>query len=83
MKKNKDKKEERGELFPDTPCCVPQNGSPENCSECVNFFGTYNIQQTANTPNTYPAIAQGIEESEAEKLKKESERWQKEDKKDK
>lgn len=75
-KKNKKKKYEG--RFSETPSTVEQNGLPENCSEMVNYFGTYEIQQTQNASNTYPAIGQGISEEEAEKLEKESDRWQRE-----
>ena len=35
-------------------------GSPETAFDTVNAFGTYNIQPTADTDNTYPAIAQSF-----------------------
>lgn len=35
-------------------------GNPETAFDTVNAFGTYNIQPTADTDNTYPAIAQGF-----------------------
>lgn len=76
-KKNKKKKSEG--RFSKTPSTIEQNGLPENCSEMVNYFGAYEIQQTQNASNTYPAIGQGIAKEEAEKLEKESERWLKED----
>ena len=63
------------DVFTRTPSTIEQNGLPENCSEMVNFFGTYNIQQTDNASNTYPAIGEGLAEEEAEKLIEESERW--------
>ena len=34
-------------------------GMPETTCEMVNFYGTYEIQPTAETDNQYPAIAQG------------------------
>jgi hypothetical protein len=33
---------------------------PENVTELVNKYGTYEIQPTAETENKYPAISQGI-----------------------
>lgn len=38
---------------------VSNKGMPETASEMVNFYGTYEIQATAETDNMYPAIAQG------------------------
>lgn len=35
------------------------SGLPETAYDMVNFYGTYEIQTTANTDNQYPAIAQG------------------------
>lgn len=80
-RKNKNGKDK--DIFSDTPCMIPQNGLPENCSEMVNFFGTYNIQQTDNSSNTFPAIGEGLSKKECEKLEKEKERWLREDKTDK
>ena len=37
-------------------------GSPEDCKQMVNKYGTYNIQPTADADNLYPAIAQGLSE---------------------
>lgn len=42
---------------------VSQHASaPESCEEMLNFYGTYNIQPTADTENDFPAIAQGTPE---------------------
>lgn len=38
---------------------IANNGNPETAEEMVNFYGTYQIQPTADTDNQYPAIAQG------------------------
>jgi len=38
---------------------LTNKGMPETASEMVNFYGTYEIQATAETDNQYPAIAQG------------------------
>ena len=37
----------------------PTNKNPQTVDEMVNNYGTYEIQNTANTDNQYPAIAQG------------------------
>lgn len=39
-------------------------------------FGTYEIQPTNDTDNLYPAIAQGLSEEEAARIKKEQELWE-------
>ena len=62
-----------------TPSVVENNGQPENASEYVNFYGTYNIQPTQMSSNTFPAIGQGLDKKTAERLKKESEEWLKND----
>ena len=49
--------------------------------DLVNRYGTYNIQPTNSSDNTYPAIAQGLDKKEAERLEKEKDRWLKEDSK--
>lgn len=38
---------------------VSNKGMPESAFEMVNFYGTYEIQPTAETDNLYPVIAQG------------------------
>lgn len=38
---------------------TPIIGQPENASEMINKYGTYNIQPTADSDNQYPTIAQG------------------------
>ena len=55
-------------------------GEAENDLDLINRYGTYNIQRTADTFNTFPAIAQGlprslnkaIDKEEAEKIAKEN-----------
>lgn len=34
--------------------------SPKDAFDMVNEYGTYEIQPTADTQNTFPAIAQGL-----------------------
>jgi len=36
------------------------SGEPQNAFETLNKYGTYNIQDTANTENEFPQIAQGL-----------------------
>ncbi len=43
----------------DSPSVFPQKSVPETAFDAVNNYGTYNIQPTADTENTYPTIAQG------------------------
>ncbi|MBE6729328.1 MAG: hypothetical protein E7568_03740 [Ruminococcaceae bacterium] len=38
---------------------LPVYDQPENVTELVNKYGTYEIQPTCNTLNKYPTIAQG------------------------
>ena len=38
---------------------------PDTVWDMVNFYGTYEIQKTADTFNPYPAIAQGFNEKQA------------------
>ena len=37
----------------------PPSSTPETPQQMVGSYGTYEIQPTANTPNDFPAIAQG------------------------
>jgi hypothetical protein len=53
MKKSK----EKADLS--TPSVNSVMGQPETAFELINKYGTYNIQPTADTPNDFPAIAQG------------------------
>lgn len=62
-----------------TPSTFYNDGQPQNAFEQVNFYGTYEIQPTQNSTNTYPAIGQGLNKKEVEKLEKESKRWLAED----
>lgn len=48
------------EEFPTMFRSVPIMSQPENVSELLNKYGTYEIQPTADTENSYPAIAQGL-----------------------
>jgi len=46
--------------FEQTPMLTPRFGVPEDCSDIVNKYGTYNIQPTSDTENTFPLIAPGL-----------------------
>lgn len=41
------------------PSAQAPSSTPETCEQMINSYGTYEIQPTANTPNDFPAIAQG------------------------
>ena len=45
-----------------TPSAKPVFGQPEDCSDLVNKYGTYNIQPTADAENTFPLIAHALPE---------------------
>lgn len=56
-------KKEKNRFSPPLEFAVkPPNPTPETCEEMLNTYGTYNIQPTADTPNDFPAIAQGTPE---------------------
>ncbi len=71
-KKNKINKE---------PSVINNDKQPEDALEQVDFYGTYNVQRTSVSDTTYPEIAHGLPEKEAERLKKEANRWKNESKK--
>lgn len=54
------KKKDKGFVYDETPNVHDFPGQPEDCFDVVNQYGTYEIQRTADTDNTYPAIAQGM-----------------------
>lgn len=43
-----------------TPSANGYLTDPENTTELLNKFGTYEIQPTADTENLFPTIAQGL-----------------------
>ena len=57
MNKENDKKFD-GSHCP-TPSSDPVMGEPEDSFDMVNKYGTYNIQPTSQTENSFPHIAQG------------------------
>ena len=46
-------------------------GNAEDCFELVNKYGTYEIQPTADTKNSFPKIAQGLPNEKLRKNAKE------------
>lgn len=38
----------------------PVNENPKSCAELLHKYGTYEIQPTAATENSFPKIAQGL-----------------------
>ncbi len=70
MKRNKDKNSaEAIDLTPSTNSVV---GQPQNTLEQINKYGTYNIQPTSDSDNSFPKIAQGLARPEVrQKMKKE------------
>lgn len=55
----KDKKQKKQANIMTDVSVLPNKGMPETAEQMVNFYGTYEIQATAETDNQYPAIAQG------------------------
>ncbi len=53
-------KKKEGFPYDATPDIHHFAGSPENCFDLVNQYGTYNIQPTADTDNLFPLIAPGL-----------------------
>lgn len=47
------------------PSATPVPGQPDEATEQINKFGTYNVQPTADTENLFPAIAHGLPDREA------------------
>ena len=48
---------------------ISENEIQEDSFDMVNKYGTYNIQPTNDTDNTFPAIAQGISKKHKRKHK--------------
>lgn len=42
------------------PSAASVTGEPEDVFDMVNKYGTYNIQPTAQTENSFPYISQGL-----------------------
>ena len=52
---------------PLTPSANSVQGQPQKAFELINKYGTYNIQPTNDSDNSFPKIAQGLSEKEAKK----------------
>ncbi len=42
------------------PIDEPVTGEPENCADMLHKYGTYEIQPTSATENSFPKVAQGL-----------------------
>lgn len=47
-------------------------GNPKSVYGMLNKYGTYEIQPTADTDNTFPAISQGMSEVEQARQRKDT-----------
>lgn len=54
------KKQNKGFPGDATPDVHHFGGIPQDCFDLVNMYGTYNIQPTADTENTFPLISHGL-----------------------
>lgn len=43
-----------------TPDVHAFSAPPENVKDLINMYGTYNIQRTLDTTNTFPLIGHGL-----------------------
>lgn len=66
MRKNK-KDYDALDLLPSVNNVV---GQPQNSIEQINKYGTYNIQPTGDSDNSFPKIAQGLAKPESRKKMK-------------
>lgn len=48
----------------------PVHGEPHDVFDMVNKYGTYNIQPTSDTHNSYPKIAQGLSKTADDESKR-------------
>lgn len=60
--KGKTQNEHTADKFhvPSDPASISWDRTPDTAEEMVNTYGTYEIQPTAATDNTFPAISQGL-----------------------
>lgn len=42
------------------PIDEPVTGEPENCADMLHKYGTYEVQTTSATENSFPKVAQGL-----------------------
>lgn len=68
-------KEKHDEHTHSTPSSNAIMGQPETAFEMINKYGTYNIQPTADTRNTFPAISHGLSEKHAKENKQRRDEW--------
>ena len=60
-----------------TPSANSYITEPEDSFEMVNKYGTYEIQPTNSTENSFPKIAQGLAKEENREVKKKgSSKWE-------
>ncbi|MDD6021286.1 MAG: hypothetical protein PUB94_01295 [Oscillospiraceae bacterium] len=69
------KSDKDGMAYNPTPSCDPVFGQPGSCYQMINKYGTYNIQPTCDTSNSYPAISHGLSAEEAENVRRERNEW--------
>ncbi len=60
MKTDKNKRKKISERDCLAPSAASVTGEPEDVFDMVNKYGTYNIQPTAQTENSFPYISQGL-----------------------
>lgn len=60
IKMNKENDKKFDGIHCPTPSSEPVMGEPEDSFDMVNKYGTYNIQPTSQTGNSFPHIAQGL-----------------------
>lgn len=51
-------KNEKNKVY--LPIDEPVDGEPEDCAELLHKYGTYEIQPTSATENSFPKIAQAL-----------------------
>ena len=66
MKKRKENKNK----INSTPSSTPVLGQPEDVFELINKYGTYEIQPTSDSDNTFPEIAQGLADNSKKSISK-------------
>ena len=68
-------KDKHDEHIHSTPSINSVMGQPETAFEMINKYGTYNIQPTADTRNTFPAISHGLAKKHADENKLRRDEW--------
>ena len=54
--------------YDETPMVRHFPGAAADCFDQVNQYGTYEVQRTADTGNSFPAIAQGLPKGQKFKI---------------